>query len=90
MLSSFIRINEIDNYSWLLLSISYNANKEFPDEISLYAAIQIKNYINSYWINNTNNIDDEDNIIINEEDNKNIRHSDICYRNWKYNNIKKI
>ena len=87
MLSSF---NVIDNHSPLLLSISFNANKEFPDEISLYDAIQLKNYINSYWRNNSNNINDEDNIIINEEDIKNIRHSDICYWNWKYNNIKKI
>ena len=54
----------------MLLSISYNANKEFPDEISLYAAIQLKNNNNSYWRNNSNNIDDEDNIIINEEDKK--------------------
>ena len=73
MLSSFLRINVIDNYSPLLLSISYNANKEFPDEISLYAAIQLKNYNNSYWRNNSNNIDDEDNIIINEEDKKYIK-----------------
>ena len=57
----------------MLLSISYNANKEFPDEISLYAAIQLKNYNNSYWRNNSNNKDDEDNIIINEEDKKFIR-----------------
>ena len=73
MLSSFLRINKIDNYSPLLLSISYNANKEFQDEISLYAAIQLKNYNNSYWRNNSNNIDNEDNIIINEEDKKYIR-----------------
>ena len=73
MFSSFLRINVIDNYSLLLLSIAYNANKKFPDEIYLYAAIQLKNYNNSYWINNTNNIDDEDNIIINEEDKKYIR-----------------
>ena len=57
----------------MLLSISYNANKEFPDEISLYAAFQLKNNNNSYWRNNSNNIDDEDNIIINEEDKKYIR-----------------
>ena len=73
MLSSFLRINEIDNYSPLVLSISFNVNKKFLDEISLYAAIQLNNYNNSYWRNNSNNKDDEDNIIINEEDKKFIR-----------------
>ena len=64
---------KLPNYSPLLLSIACNTNKEFPDEICLNAAIQLKNYINSYWRNNSNNIDEGDNIIINEEDKKYIR-----------------
>ena len=64
---------KLPNYSPLLLSIACNTNKQFPDEISLNAAIQLKNYINSYWKNNSNNIDDGDNIIINEKDKKYIR-----------------
>ena len=44
---------KLPNYSPLLLSIACNTNKQFPDEISLNAAIQLKNYINSYWKNNS-------------------------------------
>ena len=66
----------LPKYSPLLLTIATNVNKEFPEEICLNAAIQLKNYINSYWKNNNennNNINDDDNIIINEEDKKYIR-----------------
>ena len=66
----------LKNYSPLLLYIASNVNKEFSDEISLHAAIQLKNFINSYWDNfptNNNNNANEENIIINEEDKNYIR-----------------
>ena len=63
---------KLPKYSPLLLTIACNANKEFADEICLNAAIQLKNYINSYWDNNSNSdkINDGDYIVINEEDKK--------------------
>ena len=67
----------LPNYSPLLLTISCNNNKEFPEEICLNAAIQLKNYINSYWRNSENkkniNNNDSEYIVINEEDKKYIR-----------------
>ena len=64
-------------YSPLLLTIAYNYNKEFPEEICLNAAIQLKNYISSYWPNPEGKkpINNKENeyIIINEEDKKYIR-----------------
>ena len=66
----------LKNYSPLLLYIASKVNKEFSDEISLHAAIQLKNFINSYWDNfptNNNNNFNEENIIINEEDKNYIR-----------------
>ena len=66
----------LKNYSPLLLYIASNFNKEFSDEISLDAAIQLKNFISSFWDNfptiNNNNFNEE-NIIINEEDKNYIR-----------------
>ena len=67
----------LPNYSPLLLAISCNYNKEFPEEISLNAAIQLNNYISSYWTysekkKNINNNDNEC-LIISEEDKKYIR-----------------
>ena len=43
----------LPNYSPLLLIISCNMNKIYSSEISLNAAIQLKNYIKSYWKNGT-------------------------------------
>jgi len=66
----------LPNYSPLLLSIACNFNKEFPEEICLNAAIQLKNYISSYWkntINNNNINNDPEDIIINDEDKNNLR-----------------
>ena len=69
----------LPNYSPLLLAISCNYNKEFPEEISLNAAIQLKNYISSYWKyseknkNINNNENDNEYLIISEEDKKYIR-----------------
>ena len=63
----------LPNYSSLLLQIACDYNKEFSEETSLNAAIQLKNYINSYWKNKPNkNINKED-IIINEEDKNYLR-----------------
>ena len=65
----------LPNYSPLLLMISCNINKEYPPEISLNAAIQLKNYIKSFWKNNENsiNISSSEDIIINKEDKEYIR-----------------
>ena len=65
----------LPNYSPLLLIISCNINKIYSSEISLNAAIQLKNYIKSYWKNSPNEIyiGEEDNIIISEEDKAYIR-----------------
>ena len=65
----------LPNYSPLLLVISCNINKIYSSEISLNAAIQLKNYIKSYWKNETKeiNIIDEGNIIISEKDKSYIR-----------------
>ena len=65
----------LPNYSPLLLIISCNINKIYSSEISLNAAIQLKNYIKSYWKNETKeiNIIDEGNIIISEKDKSYIR-----------------
>ena len=70
---------KLPNYSPLLLKISCNINKEYTSEIALNAAIQLKNYIKSYWKNekNTININDEENIIINQEDKNFIRNKII-------------
>ena len=66
---------KLANYSPLLLKISCNINKEYSSEIALNAAIQLKNYLKSYWKNekNTINITDEENIMINQEDKNFIR-----------------
>ena len=65
----------LPNYSPLLLIISCNMNKIYSSEISLNAAIQLKNYIKSYWKNGTEelNIVYDGNIIINEKDKSYIR-----------------
>ena len=58
----------LPNYSPLLLQIACDFNKEFSEEISLNAAIQLKNYINLYWKNKPNKNINKDDILINEED----------------------
>ena len=65
----------LPNYSPLLLMISCNINKEYTPEISLNAAIQLKNYIKSFWKNSENiiNISSTEDIIINKEDKEYIR-----------------
>ena len=65
----------LPNYSPILLIISCNINKEYSPEISLNAAIQLKNYIKSFWKNNENeiNINSSEDIIINKEDKEYIR-----------------
>ena len=65
----------LPNYSPLLLMISCNLNKEYTPEISLNAAIQLKNYIKSFWKNSENviNISSTEEIIINKEDKEYIR-----------------
>ena len=65
----------LPNYSPLLLMISCNLNKEYTPEISLNAAIQLKNYIKSFWKNSENviNISSTEDIIINKEDKEYIR-----------------
>ena len=67
----------LPNYPSLLLAIICEPNKNFSEEISLNASIQLKNYINSFWKNNkninNNNLGDEENIIINEENKKYLR-----------------
>ena len=51
----------LPNYSPLLLQIGCDFNKEFSEDISLNAAIQLKNYINLYWKNKPNkNINKDD------------------------------
>ena len=67
----------LTNYPSLLLDIICEPNKNFSEEISLNASIQLKNYINSFWKNNkninNNNLGDEENVIINEENKKYLR-----------------
>ena len=63
----------LPNYAPLLLTIACNFNKEYPEEISLNAAIQLKNYINLYWKNAPNKNNTNNDIVINEEDKSNIR-----------------
>ena len=63
----------LPNYAPLLLTIACNFNKEYPEEISLNAAIQLKNYINLYWKNVPNKNNTNNDIVINEEDKSNIR-----------------
>jgi len=67
----------LSNYPSLLLSIICEPNKNFSEEISLNASIQLKNYINSFWKNkkniNTNNLGEEENIVIDEENKKYLR-----------------
>lgn len=59
----------------LLLLLACNKDNQYPETISLNAAIQLKNYINSYWkytndpnINEQLCFDNEQIIIISEED----------------------
>ena len=65
----------LPHYSPLLLNISCNSNKVYSSEVSLNAAIQLKNYIKSYWKNDKKGIIayNEENIIINEEDKSYVR-----------------
>lgn len=67
----------LPNYPSLLLAIICEPNKNFSEEISLNASIQLKNYINSFWKNNkninTNNLEEKENIIIDEENKKYLR-----------------
>ena len=63
----------LPNYSPLLLQIACDFNKEFSEEISLNAAIQLKNYINLYWKNKPNKNINKDDIVINEEDKQYLR-----------------
>ena len=63
----------LPNYSPLLLQIACDFNKEFSEEISLNAAIQLKNYINLYWKNKPNKNINKDDILINEEDKQYLR-----------------
>ena len=59
----------------LLLNIACNKNNQFQETVSLQAAIQLKNYIRSYWkygpnetINLSLRFEDEEIIIISDED----------------------
>ena len=65
----------LPSYSPLLLNISCNFNNIYSSEVSLNAAIQLKNYIKSYWKNDAKEIkiNNEDIIIINQEDKSYIR-----------------
>jgi hypothetical protein len=65
----------LPSYSPLLLNISCNFNNIYSSEVSLNAAIQLKNYIKSYWKNDAKEIkiNNEDTIIINQEDKSYIR-----------------
>ena len=65
----------LPSYSPLLLNISCNFNNIYSSEVSLNAAIQLKNYVKSYWKNDAKEIkiNNEDTIIINQEDKSYIR-----------------
>ena len=65
----------LPSYSPLLLNISCNFNNIYSSEVSLNAAIQLKNYVKSYWKNDAKQIkiNNEDTIIINQEDKSYIR-----------------
>ena len=65
----------LPSYSPLLLNISCNFNNIYSSEVSLNAAIQLKNYVKSYWKNDAKEIkiNNEDIIIINQEDKSYIR-----------------
>ena len=66
----------------LLLNIACNKNNQFQETVSLQAAIQLKNYIRSYWkygpnetINLSLRFEDEEIIIISDEDKNCIRNN---------------
>ena len=65
----------LPSYSPLLLNISCNFNNIYSSEVSLNAAIQLKNYVKSYWKNDAKEIkiNNEDTIIISQEDKSYIR-----------------
>ena len=65
----------LPSYSPLLLNISCNFNNIYSSEVSLNAAIQLKNYVKSYWKNDAKEIkiNNEDTIIINQDDKSYIR-----------------
>ena len=66
---------KLSNFSPLLLIISCNYDKKYSPEISLNAAIQLKNYIKSFWKNNEKDISiiNDDNILICKEDKEYLR-----------------
>ena len=80
----FSKYKTYPKFAPLLLEICCDINKKYSSEIELNAAIQLKNYINSYW-KFTNNesynksliFDDEKIIIISDEDKNYIRNNII-------------
>ena len=72
----------MDKFGPQLLIIACNKNKEYSSNVALNAAIQLKNYINSYWkyghneeINKSLCFGDEQIVLISDEDKNYIRNN---------------
>ena len=77
---NFIKYKSLPRFGPLLLTISCNTDNNYSEEIILNAAIQLKNYINSYWkfgnnmeFNKSLCFSDEKIIVISDEDKNFIR-----------------
>ena len=77
---NFAKYLSLPNIGPLLLTLALNKDNQFSDNIALMAAIQLKNYINSYWKfgndakeNQQLSFDNEKIIVISEEDKDFIR-----------------
>ena len=77
---NFAKYLSLPNIGPLLLTLALNKDNQFSDTIALMAAIQLKNYINSYWKfgndakeNQQLSFDNEKIIVISEEDKDFIR-----------------
>ena len=78
----FGRYKELEKFGPQLLNIACNKSREYSHNIALNAAIQLKNYINSYWkyghdqeINKSLCFGDDKIIIISDEDKNYIRNN---------------
>lgn len=78
----FLKYKSLPNFGPLLLFIACDKDNQYGHDISLHAAIQLKNYINSYWRFGNNEkmnkqlcLDNEQIIIISDDDKNIIRNN---------------
>ena len=78
----FGKYKELDKFGPHLLNIACNKKREYSHNVALNAAIQLKNYINSYWkygqnqeINKSLCFGDDKIIVISDEDKNYIRNN---------------